>query len=694
MFGSEPLLAVSATFTAEPVGQTLAFWMEELGLPYQVRFAPYHQVFQQLLDQHSLLASNRSGINVVLVRLEDWGQDLEQNAHDLVAHLEAAARTFAAPLIVALCPASPIFAERQRQTEESMLAGLRAVRGVHVIAPEELTALYPVADAHDPHAEQLGRVPYTPEFFAALGTALARKVHMLRATPLKVVALDCDETLWQGICGEDGPEGVVVDPPRRALQEFMLCRREAGMLLALASKNNLDDVIETFKAHPEMPLRLDHFVARRVNWEPKPANLVALADELELGLDSFILIDDNAKEVSEVKANCPEVAALALPADAMEIPRFLQHVWAFDRTNVTEEDRRRNAMYAERLERARAEREASSLEEFLASLQLEVRITPMKNGEASRVAQLTQRTSQMNFTLVRRSEAEIQALAESGEAECWTVRVSDRFGDYGLTGVMIFRAGPDVLAIDTFLLSCRALGRGVEHRMIATLGELAERRGIPAIVARFVRSQRNQPALLLLESVAAPSEDDVFRIAAHTASLVRHKPGSIARSSPREAAAGARAERGRQIDYQRIANQLATPARVLEAVRARTGRMPAVRGSHGYVVPRTDLERRLAQIWAEALNVQRVGVHDNFFDLGGHSLLAVELLSRVRRALGVDVSLEVVYMGEFTVAELAKAIELREIEQAGADEYAALLAELENLTDDEARALLEKEDHS
>src|SRR6202035_5891569 len=135
----------------------------------------------------------------------------------------------------------------------------------------------PVAGIHDPHGDELGHLPYTPVFFVALATAIARKIHAIATPPYKVIALDCDDTLWAGICGEDGPQGVVLDEPRRALQEFMAGRARAGMLLALCSKNNEEDVVETFAAHPEMPLRLLDFAARRINWEPKSANLAALA---------------------------------------------------------------------------------------------------------------------------------------------------------------------------------------------------------------------------------------------------------------------------------------------------------------------------------------------------------------------------------------------------------------------------------
>jgi FkbH-like protein len=490
-------------------------------------------------------------------------------------------------------------------------------------------------------------------------------------------------------------------------------RRRAGMLLALCSKNNEEDVVETFHAHPEMPLRLEDFAARRINWETKGAGLASLAAELDLGLDSFILVDDNPKECTEAQAGAPESLVLALPARAEEIPEFLRHVWAFDRAGVTEEDRRRPEVYAQRAERTRAARGASSLEEFLATLGLEIRIAPLEAAQLARVAQLTQRTNQMNATLNRRTEPEIQALMASG-AECLTVDVKDRFGSYGLAGVVIFRptgknAGEDAvvaggrpaLRVDTFLLSCRALGRGVEHRMVARLGEIALERGLGTVEIPFVPGQRNRPAALFLETLCAPDASGAFRLPAADAAAVKYQSGpsggtgGSACQPERSSGAGWQAGRPpglpappQRIDYARIANDLREPAAILERIRAATRRAVPSRASED--PPRTPIERDLAELWADLLNLPAVGIHDNFFDLGGHSLLAVQLISRVRQIYGVDLSLEVVYSGDFTVAELANAIELKEIEDAGGD-YQDLLRELDGLSDEEARSLLAEE---
>jgi FkbH-like protein len=696
-----PTISVSATFTAELIEAPLRFWIAELGWDYRVLFAPYNQVFQQLLDPESLLARNRDGVNLVLVRFEDWwrfgrggAEVLEANAGQLIAALRQAAASLHSPTLVTVCPASPeLLADAGAAALTSRLeAGIAnaagELAGMYWMAASELAELYPSPNYYDPHADQLGHIPYTPAFFAALGALAARKIHALRRPPFKAIVLDCDETLWSGVCGEDGPEGVTLDPPRRFLQEFMRRQRDSGLLLCLASKNNDEDVVETFRVHPEMPLRLEDFVTRRIGWEPKSKYVAAMAEELNLGLDSFIFVDDNPTECAELEAHCPEALALPLPAEPERIPTFLRHVWAFDRLRATREDRERSTLYAQEIERGRLEKKSASFEEFLRALDLDVRIAPVRPGQLPRVAQLTQRTNQMNFTCVRRSEAQLHALLAEGRAECLAVEVSDRFGSYGLVGAMIFETRGEALALDTFLLSCRALGRGVEHRMLAALGAMARERGLAYVEALFTTAPRNKPALKLLESVAG-EPGPVFRLPAQQLAGLEYRPNGVRpAAAPAPPRAGAPSQ-NESVDYVRIATDLSTVDALLERQAAQTAPRPA--SSTPFVAPRTALEKQLAAIWAELLGAPAVGVNDNFFDLGGHSLLAVQLLSRVREICHTELSLEVVYGGPFTVAELAKAIDVQEIAHAGGD-YSAMLEEVENLSDEEVRALLAQED--
>jgi len=301
------------------------------------------------------------------------------------------------------------------------------------------------------------------------------------------------------------------------------------------------------------------------------------------------------------------------------------------------------------------------------------------------VAQLTERTNQFNFTTIRRSAAEIGALLANGRLECLTVDVSDRFGDYGLTGVVLFRATDEAIEIDTMLLSCRVLGRGVEHRVLAHLAEEALRRGLEMVIANFRPTAKNEPARRFLHDIGAgferPTEQGLsYRLAAAQLRDLRWKP-PLQNGIPSPVKTGVpQPVAHKRPDYVRIAHLLSTPIQILEAVR----------GSPARKQGDNDTEARLAQIWSELLHKPGISSTDNFFDLGGHSLLAVLLIVRVREAFGVELAIDDVYSVNLTLGELASIIERDQL--GGRAAYDALYKEIEALSDDEVRQLLEAED--
>lgn len=680
-------IAVAASFTAEPLSDALQFWSEKLHWQAEIEFAPYNQVFQQLLDPASLLSTNAKGVNLILVRPEDWlryeslgtsdlHQKLEHTARELVDSLKAAAQRSPSPYLVCVCPASPKRASDPlfRELEASICSQLSTVAGVHVLSSQNISEPYPDSQYYDADRDEMGHVPYTPEFFTALGTVIARKIHALRQAPYKVIVADCDETLWKGVCGEVGPHGIELSLGHRGLQEFLVKQHDAGMLLCLCSKNNEEDVQEVFACRPEMPLRLKHVVAQRVNWRAKPENLKELAAELQVGLDSFIFIDDNPLECEQVRSACPEVLTLQLPNLPENIPHFLQNIWAFDKPKITEEDRKRTAFYHENRERDRFRQEAPTLENFLAGLQLKIDIDPLTPEQLPRVSQLTQRTNQFNCTTLRRSEDQIQQAWSTGALECLTVRVSDRFGDYGLVGTIMFCEGRESLAVDTFLLSCRVLGRGVEHAMLRKLGAVALSRGISRVDIQFIRSKKNSPALSFLESVAAQFKDVMaggcwFRVPAEYAAKLSEKQ-VIATSQAAADAVREQENSGSSQSttvansdvMQEIATSLSDIQSILHAIRQQKGFSEAPTG------PRTPLqgasfEQAVTEAWNEVLGVSDISSDDDFFALGGDSLLATQVISRLRQVCGLRLHLSDIFDNP-TVKGLAEVIRKASATQA------------------------------
>jgi FkbH-like protein len=516
----KPLLAVAATFTAEPIEDTISFWLRKFDLSFDIRFASYNQVFQELIGDEGLLAANQDGVNLLLVRLEDWeGGDregvarpsqVERISTEFVVALRAAARRSAVPYVVCLCAASPsVLADPARAAELSaaeaaIAAALVDESTVHVVTSADLMDLYKVKDYYSAETDQIGHIPYTPDYFTALGTMASRRVWRLKSRPYKVIVLDCDGTLWKGTCGEDGADGVQFGPAWTFLQEFMVRQYEAGMLLCICSKNSPEDVFAVFDQRRDvMPLRREHIVSWRVNWTAKSENLRSLASELDLGLDSFIMLDDNPIECAEIEANRPEVLTLQLPADERKIPAFLTRIWAFDHLKVTGEDKNRTEFYRANAQRETMRTEAPTMDEFLRGLQLELEIGPVRADQLERVAQLTQRTNQFNVSGVRRTASDLQRLCDKGDVECLAVQLRDRFGDYGLVGVVIYSKTPDTLVVDSFMLSCRALGRKVEHRMLSEITKIAKRLRAPHVEIPFKASPKNKPARDFLESFGA-----------------------------------------------------------------------------------------------------------------------------------------------------------------------------------------------
>jgi amino acid adenylation domain-containing protein/FkbH-like protein len=682
-------LAVAATFTAEPLAEPLTYWLKELQLTANIEFAPYNQVFQQLLTPGSLLTGNVRGLNVILLRLEDWQQataskvssagqnlanDLGRNLEEFIAAIKTASVQGSVPYLVGLCPpstaalADPARAELLAEQEALLVKRLNALSGVYVLTYEELQSWYPVANYNDATSDEIGHIPYNPTFFSALATGIARKFHALQRSPCKVIVLDCDHTLWSGVCGEDGPTGLGFEPHRTALHDFALAQKQQGKLLCLCSKNNEEDVWQVFQQRPEMSLRREHLTSWRINWQPKSENIKALARELGLGLDSFVLLDDNPVECAEVEAACPEVIALQLPNDPVMLPQFLNHCWVFDQLKVTTADRRRTELYHEQQQREELRTSSTSLANFIAGLELKIVNEPMLQEQVERVAQLTQRTNQFNTTSLRRSEPELLKLAAAGDV--LAVQVSDRFGDYGLVGVMVCQICDNALKVDSFLLSCRVLGRGVEYNMLARAGELARGRELGWVDVHVVPSAKNKPALDFLDGIGKQFRQPlnggyVFRFPAGFAADVAFCPAStptgpmVASDAPAAGLAAASVKKFTRC--REIALEANDPETIHRRIEERRTSRSAARGA--YAAPHSEVERRLCDLWKDLLKVEPIGVLDDFFDLGGHSLLAVRLFAEIERLFGRKLPLVTLFQAP-TIQQLAELLSQKPVAQA------------------------------
>jgi FkbH-like protein len=714
-------VAICATFVAEPVEEPLQCWLREMGVTAAISFAPYNQVFQQLLDPSSLQAKNQNGVNVALVRLEDWcgkpgvaptdhlpvpdpHEELKRNVIDFLAGVVELRKRNAAPLIVILCPPSPSISASIRESvslaelEELLASELSRMSAVEIVTSAAHLSLYPLADYHDPHGSRLADIPYATPFYTSLSMMIARKLHKLKLPQRKVIVLDCDNTLWNGVVGEDGCEGISFDPFRKILQECVLAQQRRGMLVALCSKNDEREVLQVFDARSEMRLKKRDLVAWRINWRSKSENLASLSQELGLSLDSFIFIDDDSIVCAEIRASLPEVLTLLLPPVPSEIPTFLRHVWVFDHESLTHEDRQRTKLYQEHFMREQVRRDSTSLDAFLANLELEVAISKMADPEVERVAELTIRTNQFNTTTQRRTLLEMKQLQGSASTDCLVVHVKDRFGDYGLVGAILCQAGNDGLIVDSFLLSCRALGRGVEHRVIAHLGLLAQQRGLKSVNIMCKPSPKNIPAVVFLKGLPGVvctsfSDRQMCQLVAAAAASVTYSPTEHSNidNGRVEESGDAGSRRSDQAEMAALNTFLATIAESLRDVPSIHDRFAQTRMRHSAVPiaipPRTPVETAVAAIFCDLLGLDEISVHDSFFNLGGHSLIAMQVLSRLNAEFDAELTPTLLFTSSFTVTELADTLVQQQLKKMSSDDINQIFQKLSELTDEQAENL-------
>ena len=343
----------------------------------------------------------------------------------------------------------------------------------------------------------------------AVARCLARHLACVFKPRRKVLVLDMDNTLWGGVVGEDGVHGIQLgqDFPGSAyvaFQHMALALRESGVLLALASKNNEADAMAVFAERPEMVLKPEHFSARRINWQDKASNIASMADALGLGLDAFVFADDSALECAQVRQALPQVEVVELGADPVRFVDAVLRTQAFDALHISEEDRQRADSYNAEAGRQQLRAQVSDIASFLADCQLKLALQPATPATLERMHQLMGKTNQFNFTLLRPDKAALQALMQAG-GQLYSAALTDRFGDYGLIGILHVQppaagaAGAD-FHIANMALSCRALGRGVEDALLAYARERAIAAGCNRLCVRTVRGPRNQQVLDYLDN--------------------------------------------------------------------------------------------------------------------------------------------------------------------------------------------------
>ena len=331
----------------------------------------------------------------------------------------------------------------------------------------------------------------------------------------KCIVLDLDNTLWGGIIGEDGFNGIKLsrnDSIGKAFiefQKYLLSLNERGIILAVNSRNNLEDVMQVIKEHPNMILTEKHFASMKINWNDKVSNLQEIAQELNIGLDSMLFIDDDKVNRDFVREALPEVLTIELPNDPSLYVQTLLELNEFNVLKITNEDKKRGEMYSQQRDRKEFQKSSISFEEYLKKLKIKIHIKKVDEFTIPRASQLTLKTNQFNLTTKRYQEEDIIRFSQDKKKIVGCARTEDKFGDYGITGVFIVnKNNSEEWLIDTFLLSCRVIGRGVEEGILDYIINDAKKNNVKRLIGNFIPTKKNKPSESFLPNFGFKKEND------------------------------------------------------------------------------------------------------------------------------------------------------------------------------------------
>jgi FkbH-like protein len=356
-----------------------------------------------------------------------------------------------------------------------------------------------LADWHDPQLWNMAKFSFSDQLIPLYADHVARSVAAIRGKSRKVLVLDLDNTVWGGVIGDDGLDGIKVaqgdarGEAHLAVQRLALDLRQRGIVLAVSSKNTDDVAREPFEKHPEMLLKLDHIAVFQANWNDKATNIQAIAEELSLGLDAMVFLDDNPVERGLVRMLLPQVAVPELPEEPAYYARTLAAAGYFEAVAFATEDLKRAGFYQDNAKRANLQKQVSGVAAYLASLDMTITFQPFDATGRPRIVQLINKSNQYNLTTRRYTDPEVTEAEDDPAVFTLQVRLADIFGDNGMISVIICRPGEaGVWEIDTWLMSCRVLGRKVEHMVLREVLEHARAAGIHKLAGTYRPTEKNK----------------------------------------------------------------------------------------------------------------------------------------------------------------------------------------------------------
>jgi FkbH-like protein len=342
----------------------------------------------------------------------------------------------------------------------------------------------------------MGRVPFNSNAQISFGKIISRTIAATYCPPAKCIVLDLDNTLWGGIIGEDGISGIQISDeyPGNVFKDFqraLLGLRDQGVLLSIASKNNLDDVLEVFERHTDCLLKKNDFSSMQINWKDKASSIKKISKELNIGLDSIVFFDDNPVERDWVRKQLPNVKVIEVPKNSMDYLKALNESTFFDRLTVTHEDRARADIYQQENQRKIDLNHSVSVDDFLKDLKMTVKIGFSDDITITRIVQLLNKTNQFNLTTKRYSSVDVIRIIHDGGKVLW-LSAADRYGDNGIVGVAILvKIKHRAWLIDSMLLSCRVIGRKIETVFLAEIIEILRSDNADVVYGQYIPTKKN-----------------------------------------------------------------------------------------------------------------------------------------------------------------------------------------------------------
>ena len=647
---NRPKLTLLSSFNSAPLRNAVTKWKNSLQLDLDI------DLKESAKTPSDLFGTTKSKLSsVYFLRIRDWIPS--ETSPDENVPVEKFTSEFVecivanlvknGPCLIVLCPEDgPGDPQLHNLTlvKARLIAALEHLQDVEVTEASDRTGGPGIeSQYYDRVSDELAQIPYTDSYFDLLAKSVIRKwirAHAQDEHPYKVLVLDCDGTLWKGICGEIGAGELEINQEHLRLQRFARKVMQEGILLALCSHNNERDVTKVFESRKDMILSLDDFVSKKISWAPKSVSIREIAGELNVGLDSFVFIDDNPVICAEVEAGLPQVLTICIPQEGDDESVFTDSLWMFDKSTRTAEDTVRTQLYREEAVRASLKGSLKSLPAFYESLGVKVKFIKAGEGHCDRISQLMLRVTQFNFNQMPDSTADVKRWLSSADQRLVAVQVEDRFGDYGLCGCFLFRIDPLIAEVPLFLLSCRALERGVEHQMMVEIGKMMQQAKVDKVRIPFRATERNIPARNFLSGLGWPASLNadgtaVFELMATQMIAIKFDPNAHsvnkAEKHPDEWIADFKS---------RLLNRRnALYKSIIKYDKNKKGHHAPRAVVYSDNARKRDFAAGISEIWNSILEKKSGPFEDNFFLAGGDSLKAIRLIAAIQQRLGFKIPL-------------------------------------------------------